>query len=123
MLQRSRTYVSQQRLRAGTQTREVLTGLTDGLAIASALAAHRDHRGASWPVPHHPLWCLHAQERPIDVAAVTALTLAGVQRSPSAVGEAILSEGLLKKAKASLLDFGQRPGGVGSLPARLCREP
>ncbi len=84
------THVSQQRLCTGAQTRDVVPGLIDELAIAVALAAHRDHRGASWPVLLHPLGCRHPLERPGDVAAVTALTLSGAQRSLSAVGKAIL---------------------------------
>ena len=92
------TYVLQQGLGAAPQTRvaprgalskDVVTGLIDALAIADALAAHRNHRGAARPVLHHPLWSGHATQRPGDIPAVPALAPAGLERRLSAVGQAI----------------------------------
>jgi len=53
-------HVLQQSLCRGPETRDVVMGLVDGLALADALAAHSQDRGAAWPVLHHPLWCRHA---------------------------------------------------------------
>lgn len=56
------THVLQQGIGAGAQTRvapigalskDLVTGLVGWLAIADALAAHGDHRGAARPVLHH----------------------------------------------------------------------
>ena len=47
--------VLQQSLRRGPETRDVVTGLIDGLALADALAAHRQDRGAARPGLSDPL--------------------------------------------------------------------
>ena len=61
--------VLQQGLGCGPETRDVVTGLIDGLALTDTLAAHRQDRGAAGPVLHHPLWCRHAAEGPGEITA------------------------------------------------------
>ena len=82
--------VLHQSLGAGAQTLDVVTGLVDGLAIAGAFSAHRQDRGAARPVFHHPLWGGHAPQRPGEVSAPFAFTVAGLPRRLAAIGQAVL---------------------------------
>ena len=61
--------VPQQGLGSGPQTRDVITGLIRRLALADAVAAHGDDRGAARPLLHHPLRCRHRPQGPGDVTA------------------------------------------------------
>jgi hypothetical protein len=61
------------------QTRDLVTELVNGLAIACALAAHPQNPGAARPVLHHPLSSL-ASQRLGEVAATIVFTVAGLAR-------------------------------------------
>ena len=84
------THVTQLSLRASAQTRDVVTGLVGWLAIAAALTARGDPRGAARPGLRHPLGSRHRPERPGEVPAVLALALAGLQRCLPATDQANL---------------------------------
>jgi hypothetical protein len=53
-------HLLQQSLSAGSHAGEVERGLINGLALADALAVHRQNRGAPRPVLHQPLRSGHA---------------------------------------------------------------
>ncbi len=69
------THVAQQRIRTRAQTRDLVTSLINGFALARVPVPYRDHRGAARPVLHDPLRRGHAPECPGDVSAVPAFTL------------------------------------------------
>ena len=92
--------VLDQSLGAGAQTRDLTTGLVDGLAKAGAFAAHRQDRGATRLVFHHPLWGGHAPQRPGEVSAAFTFTVAGLPRRLAAIGQADLDH--LGKLAATL---------------------
>ena len=71
-------HVLQHRHGAGAEAGDVVTGFVDGLAVATALAADREHHGATVPVLRHPLWSWQAPQRPGEVPAAFVLVLAGL---------------------------------------------
>jgi len=73
----------------GALSKDVVTDLVDGLALADALAAHRQDRGAAGPVLRHPLRCRHAAHGPGEITAAFAFSLAGLKRRLPAVGQPI----------------------------------
>ena len=95
---------------AGAQPRDLVTGLIDWPAGSTALAARRHHRGAARPVLHHPLRCRHAPQCPGDAAAVADLAPAGLERRPSAVGQAIPDH--LKPFAAAMFHGDHEVGGA-----------
>jgi len=76
--------------------------LIDGLSLTDALAAHRQDRGAAWPVLHHPRRSRHAPQRPGEVAPAHALTLAGLEWHSAAVREPVADD--LKSPAATVFD-------------------
>ena len=102
--------VLHQSLGAGAQTRDLTTGLVDGLAIAGAFAAHRQDRGAARLVFHHPLWGGHAPQRPGEVSAAFAFTVAGLPRRLAAIGQAVLDH--LGKLAATVFHRNQEVGAT-----------
>ena len=103
-------HVLQQRLGAGAQTADVVTGFIHGLAVAGALAAAREHHGTAGLVLGHPLRSRHAPQRPGEVTAAFALVLAGLQRRVPAVGQSISDH--LKPLAASMFHRDQKVGST-----------
>ena len=77
-------------LGGGVQTRDLVTELVNGLAIACALAAHRQNPGAARPVLHHPLSSSLASQRLGEVAATIVFTVAGLARHRAVTGQSSL---------------------------------
>ena len=98
----------QQRPSAGAEAGDVVTGFVDGLAVATALAADREHHGASGPVLRHPLRSRHAPQRPGDVTAAFVLVHAGLQRRLPPVDQSILD--YLKPLAAAVFHRNQEVG-------------
>jgi hypothetical protein len=103
-------YVLQQSLRRGSETRDVVMGFIDGLALADALAAHGQDRGAARPVLRHPLWCRHAAQGPSEITAALAFSFAGPKRRLTAVGQPITDH--LKPLAAAVFDRDQEVGST-----------
>ena len=70
-------HLEYQGLGGGVQTRDLVTELVNGLAIACALAAQPQNPGAARPVLHHPMISL-ASQRLGEVAATIVFTVAGL---------------------------------------------
>ncbi len=102
--------VLQQCFGCGPETRDVVTGLIDGLALTDALAEHCQDRGAAGPVLHHPLWCRHAAQGPGEITATFAFSLAGLKRRLPAVGQPITDH--LKPLAATVFDGDQEVGAT-----------
>jgi len=51
------SHVLQQGCGCGPETRDVVTGFINGLAVAHPFAAHREDRATARPVLHHPVRC------------------------------------------------------------------
>jgi len=81
--------VLQQGFGTGAQTRDVVAGLIGRPAIAAALAAHGDDRGAAWPLLHQPLRRWHGLQGPGDVSAAFHLPFAGAPGDSPAVGQLV----------------------------------
>ena len=99
---------SEQGLGTGPQARDVVTDLVLRLAIADAMAAHGDDRGAARPLFHHPLWCRHRPQLPGDVPSSLDFPLAGAPGHEAAVGEPIADQ--LKPLSAAVFDGNQEVG-------------
>ena len=104
------SHVLQQRLGAGAQTGDVVTGFIHGLVVAAALAADREHRGTAGPVLRHPLRSRHAPQRPGEVTAAFALVLAGLQRRLPPVDQPISDH--LKPLAATVFHRDQEVGAT-----------
>jgi len=76
------SHVLQQCFRCGPETRDVVMGLIDRLAVAPAFAAHRQDRGAAGPVLGDPLRRRHAAQRPGEITATLALAVAALEQRP-----------------------------------------
>jgi len=94
----------------GALSKDLVTSLINGLALARAPAPYRDHRGAARPVLHDPLRRVHAPECPGDVSAVPAFALACVQWRLPGVEEARLDR--LKTPAAAVFYRDQEVGAT-----------
>ena len=104
-------HVLQECFRCGPETRDVVTGLIDRLAIAPAFAAHRQDCGAAGPVLHRPpLWGGHAAQRPGEVVATLALAVAALEQRLAAVGQPITDD--TKASAAAVFDGNQEVGAT-----------
>ena len=81
--------VLQQGLGTGAQTHDIEAGLIGRPAIAAALAAHGDDRGAAWPRLHAPLRRWHGLQGPGEVSAPIQLPFAGAPGDSPAVGQLV----------------------------------
>ena len=103
-------HVLQQGLGCGPETRDVVVGLIDGLALADAFATHRQDRGAAWPVLHHPLWGGHAAQRPGEVTTAFAFAATGLPWRFAAIGQSIADD--TKAFPAAVFDGNQEVGAT-----------
>lgn len=81
--------VPQQLRGRSTQTRDVLSGFVDGLALMGALTARRQDRGAARAVLLAPSGSGHAPPHLGEVTAAFAFTLAGLTWRLAPIGGAI----------------------------------
>ena len=103
-------YVLQQGLGCCPETRDLVTGFIDGLAVSDALAAHRQDRGAARPVLSDPLRCRHAAQGPAQVTAAFAFAMAALEQCLCAIGEPITDH--LKPFAATVFDCDQEVGAT-----------
>ena len=108
--------LTQQSLGTGAQTRDGVTGLIGRLAIAHAMAAHGDDRGATWPLLHHPLWSRHRSQGPGDVTTPFHLSSAGAPGGSPAVGQSVSDQP--KPPAATMFDGVPLRGRLASTGSR-----
>ena len=82
-------HVLQQGCCCSPETRDVVTDLIDGFALADPFAAHRQDRGAAGPVLRDPLRCGHSPHGPGEVTAALAFAVAALEQRLTAVGQPI----------------------------------
>jgi len=104
------SHVLEQGCGCGPETRDVVTGLIDLLAIAPAFAAHRQDRGAAGPVLGDPLRCGHSPQRPAQVTATLALAVGGLKHGFTAIGQPITDD--LKPLAAAVFHRDQEVGAT-----------
>lgn len=76
----------EQGLGCGPETRDVVMGFVDALAIALAFATHRQDRGAAGSVLHYPLRCHPPPQGPGEVTGALAFAMAALKQRLAAVG-------------------------------------
>jgi hypothetical protein len=84
--------------------------MTNSLALADALAAQRQDRGAARPFIHHPRGRRHTSQAPGEVTATLAFTPAGLKWSLPPVGEAISDH--VRSFAATVFDRKQEIGST-----------
>ncbi len=102
--------MTQQSLGTGARTRDLVTGLIGRLAIANAMAAHGDDRGAAWPLLHDPLRRWHGPQGPGDLTAPFYLPSAGAPGDSPAVGQSVSDQP--KTLAAAVFDGDQEVGAA-----------
>ena len=103
-------HVLQQRCGCGSETRDVVTGFINGLAVAQPFAAHHQDHGAARPVLHHPVRCRHAPQAPGQVTAAFPLASTGLPRRFAAVGQTVMDD--LKPFAATVFHSDQEVGAT-----------
>lgn len=86
------SHVLQESLGCAPETRDLVTGVIDLLAITPAFAAHRQDRGASRPALGYPLRCGHSPQRPGEITATLALAVGGRKHGLTAIGQPITDD-------------------------------
>ena len=71
------------------ETRDVVMGFVDALAIDPACAAHRQDRGAARPILHHTLWGGYAAQCLGEVTTTFAFAVTGLPWRFAAIGQSI----------------------------------
>ena len=104
------SHMLQQGCGCGSETRDLVTGFFDLLAITPAFAAHRQDRGATGPVIGNPFWCGHSPQGPGEVTATLALAVSGFKHGLAAIAQSITDD--LKPLAATVLHCDQEVGAT-----------